>query len=464
MAIPSFDPGTFIKQYFHSIVSLTIRGLSVVAGFIVTVLIGRMFGPEANGHYALITQTAMFLSVVAVGGIDLAVTRKFSAAVAKKIPLERRSLLKVTGYSMLFSGGVIVVLLLGGTSLMKLLFEGEVPNDAITVLIIIMLSRTLTRMLSAVLRSQKAYAWGQSVEVLLIPSVVLICMALGLASDVDQVLWITALVGIIVGIGAFATAIPYSSSAPGALHVPMRDILKVAVPLWGVAIFLNIADWYGLATASAVLSVYEAGLYRVALQIASVLGIVTMGLFSIFSPQFAEAHASEDMVKVAQLAGSATRLSVLFCLPVAILIFVFASPILRIFGPEFEQATTVLRVIVAGQAIYTMTGPSGLILAMTGHERINLIQTIGSTTLLLITAPAAAQYGGLLGIAICMSLVVIARNMASIYSVRRLTGINVLAGTIKPVKGMPRLSRHKDGEIETETPSSWSADSPGPLQ
>ncbi len=433
MAFPSVDPRTLIKRHFQSFMSLAIRGGSVAAGFLVTVLIGRLFGPEANGHYALITQTAMFLSVVAVGGIDLAVTRKFSAAVAQNVKIERRSLMKVIAYSLLFTGILVVLLKAGGTPVMKLIFKGEVPQDAIAVLIVIMISRTLTRMLGAVLRSQKAYIWGQCIEVLIIPTIVLLYIALGMAPGVEQVLWMTALTGMLVGAAAFFTALPYSSSEQGTLHVPMREILKVSLPLWGVAIFLNVADWYGLATASAVLGVYEAGLYRVAAQVAGVLSIVTMGLFSVFSPQFAEAHASGDMRKLARLARSATWLSTSFCLPVAVLIFVFAGPVLNLFGPEFHPAETVLRVAVVGQAIYTMTGPSGLILAMTGHERTNLIQTIGSTTLLLVSAPIAARYGGLLGIAGCLAAVVIARNMVSIWSVRRLTGINVFTGKIRSI-------------------------------
>lgn len=431
MASPTANPRALLKRHFQSIMSLAIRGASVAAGFAVTVLIGRLFGPEANGHYALITQTAMFLSVVTVGGIDLAVTRKFSAAVAQNVLIERRSLMKILGYSLLFAAILILALYNGGTPVMKLMFKGEVPQDAIPVLILIMISRTLTRLLGAVLRSQKAYIWGQCIEVLLIPSIVLVYIAIGLAPGVEQVLWMTALTGLLVGFAAFFTSLPYSTSKPGALHVPMREILRVALPLWGVAIFLNIADWYGLATASATLGIYEAGLYRVAAQVAGILTIITMGLFSVFSPQFAEAHAAGNMKRVAHLAGQATRLSVIFCLPAAVLIFLFAGPVLRIFGPEFDQATTVLRIVIVGQAIYTMTGPSGLILAMTGHERTNLVQTIGSSALLLISAPLAARYGGLLGIAICMSAVVILRNLASIWSVRRLTGINVFAGTVR---------------------------------
>lgn len=414
----------------HSLVSLAIRGASVAAGFGVTLLIGRLFGPEANGHYALITQTGMFLSVVAVGGVDLAITREFSASVARGVPVRTGSFLRVVGYTMLIALALAALLVLGGRPLLTLLFNGNVPANGLTVLMMIMLSRALTRTLGAVLRSQRDYSWGQSVEVLLIPATVLILIGLGWARDVEQVLWMTAFAGLTVGVLAFLTCLRHVARTDGAHQVPMTRILKVAVPLWGVAIFLNIADWYGLATVSHMLGVYSAGLYRVAAQVASVLSIITMGLFSIFSPQFAEAYAREDMPRVASLAASATRLSTVFAFPLAVLLFVFAEPVLGLFGPEFVAGAGVLRIIVVGQAMFTITGPAGLLLAMTGHERVNLMITVVSTGLLLIAAPLAGKLAGLDGIATGLALVMMGRNLASVYFVRRLHGINVITGRL----------------------------------
>jgi len=430
----AFSPLTLVaiaRRHFNSLLSLGIRGASVLAGFAISILIGRMFGPEANGHYALITQTGMFLSVVAVGGLDLAITREFSAAIAKKVRIARSTFLRAVGYSMLIVCGLLLLLKLAGPSLLDRLFNGDTPQDGLVVLALIMLSRALTRMLGAVLRSQRAYSWGQSVEVLLIPTSVLFLVAANLARSVEQVLWMTAIVGLTVGMIAFLTCFRYTSRSDDALRVPMRQLLKVSLPLWGVAIFLNIADWYGLATVSQVLGVYSAGLYRVAVQVASVLGIITMGLFSIFSPQFAAAYAASDMSRVAQLAGTATRLSTIFSFPVAVLLFVFAHPVLQMFGPEFVAAETVLRIVVVGQAMFTITGPAGLLLAMTGHERVNLMVTLLSTGALLVAAPVAGYYAGLNGISICMALVMISRNLASVYFVYRLNGINVLTGRLR---------------------------------
>ncbi len=427
----SINPLPALRHHLNSLISLAIRGTSIAAGFGVTLLIGRMFGPAANGHYALITQTGMFLSVVVVGGVDLAITREFSAAVASRLPIRTGSFLRVVGYTMLIAVTLGALLELGGRPLLGRLFNGEVPANSLTILMLIMLSRALTRTLGAVLRSQQDYSWGQSVEVLLIPVIVVVLLSLGSASDVEQVLWMTAIVGLAVGVAAFFTCFRHVARSAAAFDVPMSRILKVALPLWGVAIFLNITDWYGLATVSHVLGVYSAGLYRVAAQVASVLSIITMGLFSIYSPQFAEAYASRDIPRLARLAKSASRLSTVFSLPLAVLLFLFAEPVLHLFGPEFVAGKGVLRIMVVGQAMFTITGQAGLLLAMTGHERINLMITIAGTALLLIAAPLAGKFAGLEGVAAGLALVMIGRNLASLYYVYRLHGINVLTGTVR---------------------------------
>lgn len=423
-----------LKAHFQSLASLGVRGLSVLAGFLVTLFIGRFFGPEASGHYALITQTGMFLSIVAVGGVDLAVTRTFSATIARGTGLERKTLFKVIFYSLFFAAVLLLLLAMIGTSALRLLTQGTITQGALTTIAIIMISRALTRITSAILRSQRAYIWGQSIEVLIIPVIVVLLMLAGIIKTVEAAIWYTAIVGIITGIVGVFSCMRYTEPRGAGLHIPMRDILKIAGPLWGVAIFLNLSDWYGLATTSAILSVHDAGLYRVAAQVASALSIISLGLFSVFSPQFGAAAASDDMARVARLAATATRLSAIFALPIAIIIFIFAEPILQMFGPEFASARTILRIAAAGQAIFAMTGLSGLVLAMTGHERTNLILAISSAATLLITAPLAAYWGGLTGITLCMACVMVGRNIASLYYARRLTGIMVLTGHYRPVQ------------------------------
>jgi O-antigen/teichoic acid export membrane protein len=420
----------WVRAHIHSLISLAVRAVAVLLGFVVTFLIGHNYGPEANGHYALITQSGMLLSVIAVGGIDMAVVRKLSEAVAKKIPVERATLLKLVAYSLGFAALLSTILALSSHWALPVLFKGEPPRDALLLIILILFARALTRLMSSILRSQKAYTWGQLVEALFIPLIVVVAILVAPHMTVDTILWVTAIGGLATGAVALISSLPYTASGGDTLHVPMADVLKVALPLWGVAIFLNISEWYSLASASAVLGVHEAGLYRVAIQVASALGIVTMGLFSVYSPQISAANAGSNKREVAALARSATRLSLLFSLPVALAIFIFAPEILNVIGPEFAEAAPVLRIVIVGQAVYTATGPSGLVLAMTGHEKINFWLTMSSTAALLVSAPLAAYFAGLVGISIAVAVVTIARNLGSFYAVWKKEGINVMTGHI----------------------------------
>lgn len=433
-----------IKRHFlahyQSLVALAIRALSVLAGFVVTYFIGHRLGPAANGQYALVTQTAMFLSIVSVGGIDMAVVREFSATVARKITLHRFSFIRVTLQSMGFAAAIIVILAVAGQPLLNLLGRAAVPEDAIPVLSIILVSRTLTRLMSAVLRSQRSYILGQAVEVLLIPACIIVPLAIGLLHDVSQVLWATAWAGMAVSLVGIGGSLRFTTQSPDALSVPMRKVLRVAVPLWGVAIALNISDWYSLAVVSAVLGVYQAGLYRVALQIGTAMAIISMGLFSVYSAQISAAHHADDRAAVARLARSATIISTLCALPMAAILFVLARRLLFFIGPEFASAAIVVRIMIVGQTLYTITGPSGLVLALTGHERVNFLITAISTASLAIVAPFAAKMYGLVGVVSYVAAILVGRNVASLYGVWRLERINVMTGAVRDAAPQPSVT------------------------
>lgn len=419
------------RQHFQSVTALGIRGLSVLAGFALSFVIGHRFGPEANGTYALLTQSAMFLSVVAVGGLDLAVVRQFSSVIARRQLLSAATLLRVIGLSICFAAAIIAGLLAGGPATLHWVVGGILPAGGLFILCILLLSRAMTRISSAVLRSQKRYILGQSVEVLMIPTLVLGMIATGWINGIGSILWLTAAVSAAVAIGGIVASFAGSSRATEAATLPIRPMIRIALPLWGVAIALNIADWYGLVVVANIAGIYDAGLYRIAMQFGTSLAIVSMGLFSVFSPQISAAWADEDLAGVARLGRTATQLSALFTLPPALLILVAAEPLLGLIGAEFTAAAPMLRIIVVGQIIYTITGPAGLVLAMTGHERVNFAITLTSTLSLILFAPLIAQAFGAAGVATCVALFLVGRNLASLYFVNRLCGINPLTGSVR---------------------------------
>jgi len=447
---------SYFKIHFQSLASIGIRGLSVIAGFVITYFVGHTYGPLANGQYALVAQTAMFLSIVAVGGMDLAVVRQFSASVAYRIPLGRRSLMRALGYSLGAGALIVVALTAAGSHLVDYLFKGKMPDHALAILSTLLLARTTTRLTAAVLRSQDNHLIAQTIEVLVIPGSVSVMLALGIISGLNEILYATAVVGVCAAIYGLWFSFRRTGPAATSLDVPLRDLLRTSLPLWFTVIALNIADWYSLATAATALGVYEAGLFRVAFQIGGALSFSAMGMYNVFTARISAAVAIGDVERVARLSRAATRLAAVLLTPVVLGLLFLADPLLTLIGHEFRSAVPLLRMIVLGQVIYVATGPAGLVLAMTGHERLNLLISASVTGVLLITAPIAAHSFGLFGLAVVTASVPVAGNLANLIAVLRLEKINVITGYYfgPPVEPDWSKIREEDGETITDIENS----------
>jgi O-antigen/teichoic acid export membrane protein len=419
-----------IDQHSTALIALAIRAGAVLAGFAVTFLIGRQFGAAANGQFALIAQTALFLAVVGLIGLEVGVVRHFAKAVAMKAPLAPGTVFRVTAAATGLIAIIALALSLGGDFVWLRLFGNEVPRTFLLVLCVLLFGRAATQLLGGMLRSQHRFELGQIVAALSIPLITAAALISGLANSAEEALWAAAAgAGLSIVIAGWAMR-RHIARGPDALSIPLRTILVSSVPLWGVGIANNIGEWYGLAVAAVTFGAAEAGIYRVAVQIAMSLQIISIALFSVYSAKISTAFHAGDTRQVALLARSAVRLSTAAALPMAAVLLVASDFILGLIGEEFRAALPLVQILIVGQLAFTLTGPCGLVLAMSGHEKINLAITICGTIVLLVCVPIAARVAGLAGIAMSISAILLLRNVFAYWVVGRKLGISIWKGTV----------------------------------
>lgn len=416
-----------------ALAALVVRGVGVMAGFALTFLIARWFGPAANGVYALVTQSAMFLSVVAVGGLDLAVVREFSRSVALGVRPATQSVVGVLVQTSL------IALLLGS---LILVFEPVVIpwliGDAYiswagAILAVLILQRALTRIIAAILRSQLRHISSQAIELLLLPVLTILVLAIQTAGpqSLNAILQAAVLAGaVVISIGVVMT-LRDSTSGPKGLEIPPSNLFMTALPMWGIAITQNLSDWYGLVSVNQWAGAAETGIFRVSWQIATVLPIIALSLQSTFAAQIAAAAHGGQRTEMARLSRTATNLSALIFAPVAALVFVFAEPMLEIFGPEFASGAVTLRILIVGQAVIASLGIAGQVLVMAGHARLNLIIGLSTTFMTLLAAPFAASAAGGMGVALVFTGVYILKIALFFFAVRKLEGFNAFTGRVR---------------------------------
>lgn len=420
-----------VTPHTTALVALAVRAGAVVAGFAVTFIIGNQMGAAANGQFALVSQTAMFLSVLGLIGLEVGVVRHFAKAVALKTPVALAGLLKVSGLGIGFMLVIAVALWLGGEWVWEPLFGTAVSRSLLPVLCVLLVARGGTQLFGGLLRSQHRFTLGQAIAALTIPAATAAALLAGLASTVEQALWAAAAGGVISMIVGAAAMRRHVARTPDALTVELRPLVASSLPLWGVGIANNIGDWYGLAVAAQMLGAADAGIYRVAAQIAATLQIISIAIFSVYSAKISTAFHADNLAEVARLARTSVRLSTVTAVPAAALLMVASPFVLDQIGAEFAEAFSLIAILVIGQLAFTLTGPCGLVLAMSGNERINLAITVSGTVALLFAVPAAAKFGGLPGIAVCISVIMLLRNIIAYGVVRSKLGIGIWSGAVR---------------------------------
>lgn len=416
---------------------MAIRAIGVGLGFITVILIGRTWGPEGSGIYGLVSQTAMFVSIMAIGGLDLATVRALTGVHARGNRVAYRSIA-----AMFMLVGALVALpaiaiLYGGAAWLTDLLNTNITVTAMIALVVMLVARSIVRMVSAVLRAQHHYRVGQFVDGMLVPALFCAVLLLGLAATIEELVgWMTVsgIAAIAIGFVLLAWTLHRNRSIGIASEaVSALSLFRSALPLWGVTIALNFADWYGLTVVTAQLGIAEAGIYRVVMQFSTTFSILSTGLFGVYSARIGAAQSQSDWTKVARELRSATWLSAALVIPPAMVLLMMAEPALGFVGTEFRGAAPALQLALVAQIIYIILGPAGLTLAMTGNARINLAITLASTLGLVFAAPWAASEYGSTGVVACISVLLVLRNLASLAFVRMRLGINALTGRYYPL-------------------------------
>jgi O-antigen/teichoic acid export membrane protein len=173
-----------------------------------------------------------------------------------------------------------------------------------------------------------------------------------------------------------------------------------------------------------ILGAEHAGPYAVALRLAEALQLPLTAGSMLIATRIAVLHAKGDIVALQEAVTRVVRPTFAITLACAAPLLLAPRFFLGLFGPDFESADSILRLLVLGQLVNVATGFAGGLLTMTGHERVAalVIGAFGSTNLLLnaglvwLMGPVGAAVGSMTAIA--------GSNMVLMYVAWRRTGVN----------------------------------------
>ena len=177
-------------------------------------------------------------------------------------------------------------------------------------------------------------------------------------------------------------------------HVRTSVFLKDAFPMLlssSMLILLGLVD-------TQVMGIYETnsniGIYNVCLKIAAITTFSLQAVNSILAPKIAKSYSEGDM-EYKKLIAFSTKLNFLISTIIVVGIILFRTFLLGIFGDSFIAGEVILLIFCFGQIINSFAGSVGVILQMTGKQKVYqnfvVIALILNLILTFILTPA---YGG----------------------------------------------------------------------
>jgi len=406
--------------------TLGLRLVYVGLEFLCALALARICGASGYGAYAVVLSWVGVLAIPAAAGFDKSLVREAAVLSAcGEWGLVRGLLRRSNEIAMLLSASLIALfcILLGMASRQNLtttLYAGMllVPLTA------------YARLRQAALQGVGRIIFGLLPEMLVQPLTLLCLIAAArqpLRDEHTGTLPValniaSTIVACLVGVVLLRRSLPAAArtSRPSFRTGPW---IRGALPfVWSLSMSIIITN-SGTILLSLYVNESAAGVYRIASQVAMLVGFPLTAVNLTLAPRIAAMYARGDSGALPQVAAGAVRAIVLAAAPIALLLLLFGRPLLGMFGPVFQAGYPSLALLSLGYLLSSATGIAGYLLVMTAHAEAAALITACSAALTLIGACVLIPRWGVTGAAAATAFSLLCQAVAYTMLVYRKLGV-----------------------------------------
>lgn len=162
------------------------------------------------------------------------------------------------------------------------------------------------------------------------------------------------------------------------------------------------------------------GAYNVAARTATILGIALSATAAAIAPRVVRYYRENNTRDLQSLLSSASRLAFAVTLPQVLIVLVFGSTLLAwVFGPEYREGYLPLVILSLSQLASVGFGSVGMVLNMTGHERLTATGVWVGATFNIVANLCLIPLWGITGAAIATASSILVWNGLLYWLVRR---------------------------------------------
>ena len=425
--ILKLDKPTFevLKTSFNTTL---IRGMSMLFGILLSILLGRFLGANGLGVIDLSNQIVTILLMVVMLGFPTVILKEISIAYSRKDWIHVESVIKT---SLIINGIFAIFIITIAQLLIPYLvvnvFEEPLLKLPLTIAVSAIVFQVISRIYASGLNGYRKI-WqsslvDNSLSLFIVLSSITVQYMLNYEITIVSVAWSYGISRVIVSISIVVYWKQVHHAVPRTNFIP-RKMFTVAIPLLLVQATSTIALSIDKLMIAIFMGTEAVGLYSVALRIAFASGFFLQVTNGVLAPRIAEMYANNQLIALQGMIQKIGKGLSIISIVVFILIVFTARPILGVWGDEFQEVYWPLVILSAGQLFHISTGCVGLVLMLCNQEKVWGYVTMSSALLNTILNVVFIKMWGINGAAIATTFNLIYINIFAMILVKKRIKIN----------------------------------------
>ncbi len=373
--------------------------------FVTALVLARALGPTEYGQYNLALTVATFTSAFALLGFDVGIVRFLAAALTRGDTLRVHQVLRL-GFLLPMAAAVLAafVIVIAAEPLTRILFDNPQLTPLVRLSGLLVPVIVWNTMGEAALRGFKQQTTAVGVTSFFQSTVrlgLVVVLALTRANAVSALL---AFLFASSATAAFFWALLRKQLAVRVARskVLARELLVFSLPVYGsdlLEVLSASVPTFLLGISNPVSSV---GVFAIAMQLTVIGQFFHSAFVTASMPIVSEFNERGARAELGRLYRAISKWSFTLNLPLFFILVLFPSQLLSLFGASFAVGSTALTILAWSTLVNTGTGISGVMLVMTGHTRLELLNTLLSTAVLIAASVLFIPPYGLNGAAVAL--------------------------------------------------------------
>jgi len=417
--------------------TIIIQFIGVGARLITSIILGRILGTAGLGEINLINQVIAIVMVISMFGMDHVLVKKIAIGHSKNKQDEIGNVVYSALALNILVASILTILGVLSAKFISITFNNPKLQIPLIISLIVIIPQTIGGVFASVINGYNKIWQSRLLKDFSTSIIVLLGVCLYWVLEIQLDLFSVILLYVLGRTVTFLMATLYWKYLFKPFYIKKyfdKSMLKMAKPLLFVSassLLLSSVDVLMLGWLSDSSNV---GLYTVAARLVLFIAFFLQITNAAISPKIAIFYSKNQFKEMNLMVKQVTFWLIIIGV-ISMFFFIFlGKPILGLWGDDFKDAYFCLIILCFGQFINISTGCSGVLLIMSGHQKVfSYISGFFLILNLILNYFLIIRYD-IIGAAIATTIVISGENIVRVIIAKQKTGILTTPIGLKKIK------------------------------